>query len=505
MSLTDQQAILAARYPGSIHFDGFFAPMRAEADVFELEVEGTIPADLDGAFYRIGADNQFPPAREDDIYINGDGMVTMIRFRDGHADLRSRYVRTRRWQLERAARRALFSAYRNPFFYDPSVADETDDGNANTALVWHGGRLLALKEGARPYELDPVTLETRGVWDFHGELESHTFTAHPKVDPVTGQMLAFAYNSSGRPDADIVLFEVDPSGHISRTQRFDAPYSSMIHDWLVTRDHIVIHFSPMISDYERMKTEPQYFIWDAALPAHVAIIPRAQGVEGIRWFSSDLVMQTHSLNAWSEGDTVFVDHFVTPVGWLGQFSKTTEAPITNGPPMLERWTFDMREGAPKPVIDGPKAQRERLYHNPCDFPTEDQRFMMSKLRHHWIGCFDPTLGPPPGGRTPMGGPPFNCLVHLDEDIGQPSVFFPGPNSSPEEPMFVLKHPDADEGEGYLISVIKRYDLNRSDIVILDALDIEAGPIATLKVPFRLRHAFHCAWISGADLDRSART
>jgi carotenoid cleavage dioxygenase-like enzyme len=82
------------------------------------------------------------------------------------------------------------------------------------------------------------------------------------------------------------------------------------------------------------------------------------------------------------------------------------------------------------------------------------------------------------------------------------VFFPGLNSSPEEPMVVLRHPDAEEGDGYLISVVKRYDLNRSDIVILDALDVEAGPIATLKVPFRLRHAFHCAWISGEDLDRS---
>jgi carotenoid cleavage dioxygenase-like enzyme len=137
--------------------------------------------------------------------------------------------------------------------------------------------------------------------------------------------------------------------------------------------------------------------------------------------------------------------------------------------MLERWTFNVNEGAPAPVSDGPKPTREQLYHNPCDFPTEDQRFVMSKIRHHWIGCFDPTLGPPPGGMTPMGGPPFNNLVHLDEETNEPKRYFPGLDSSPEEPMFVLK----------------------------------AGPIATLKVPFRLRHAFHCAWISGDDLDESA--
>jgi carotenoid cleavage dioxygenase-like enzyme len=504
MFVTDQTAALSNRFPATMHFDGFFAPVRLEADVFDLEVEGTIPADLDGAFYRVGADPQLPPSRQDDIYINGDGMVTMVRLKDGHADLRSRYVRTRRWELERAARRSLFGAYRNPFFYDPSVAGEVDDSNANTALVWHGGRLLALKEGARPYELDPVTLETRGVWDFYGELQGTTFTAHPKLDPVTGEMIAFSYNSSGRPDEDVMLFDIDRGGHITRTQRFRAPYSSMIHDWLVTREHLIFTFSPMISDYERMKTEPQYFIWDPSLESHVAIIPRKEGVDGIKWFSSELVMETHSLNAWTEGDSVMADHFVTPSGWLTQFPKTAEGIIRNGPPMAQRWTFDLREGADRPVSDGSTYQSETLYHNACDFPGWDPRYLMSKHRHTWVGCFDGTLGPPPGGRTPLGGPPFNCLVHLDDRTREPSAFFPGPDSSPEEPVFVLKSPDADEGDGYLISVIKRYSLNRSDIVILDALDLAAGPLATLKVPFRMRHGFHGTWIPGADLDRSGR-
>ena len=123
-------------YPDTTAFRGFFAPSRIEADVYDLEVEGEIPRELNGAFYRAAADTQFPPRFADDIYINGDGMITMMRFGKGHADLRTRYVRTQRFQLERAARRALFGAYRNPFTDDPSVQG-IDDGTANTSVVWH--------------------------------------------------------------------------------------------------------------------------------------------------------------------------------------------------------------------------------------------------------------------------------------------------------------------------------------------------------------------------------
>jgi carotenoid cleavage dioxygenase-like enzyme len=93
-------------YPDTAAFRGFFAPSRIEADLFDLDVDGEIPSELYGAFYRAAADTQFPPRYDNDIYINGDGMITMIRFERGHADLRTRYVRTQRFQLERAARRA---------------------------------------------------------------------------------------------------------------------------------------------------------------------------------------------------------------------------------------------------------------------------------------------------------------------------------------------------------------------------------------------------------------
>ncbi len=484
-------------FPDTVAFRGFFAPVRIEADVYDLEVEGSIPKDLNGSFYRVAADAQYPPSHENDIYINGDGMVTMVRFEKGHADLRTRFVRTQRFEQERAARRSLFGAYRNVFTDDPRVAG-IDDGNANTALVWHAGKLLALKEAARPYELDPVTLETRGIYDFNGQLKSRTFTAHPKVDPVTGQLIAFAYNSSGRPDEDVLLFDIAPTGEITREQRFRAPYSSMMHDWLVTREHVIFTFSPMISDWERMKDEPQYFMWDPPKGTYVAVIPREEGVAGIRWFSSPTVMETHSLNAYSEGDIVTADHFIANSGWFSQFPKTTVGPMREAPPFPKRWKLDLRQGSSSWDSATASYTETALFDCPGDMPRVDPRILMSKNRHSWVGALDLGLGPMPDF-GPMG-PPFNCLVHFDDHTGARTRFYPGPDSAPEEPVFVPKGPDAAEGEGYLISVVSRRLLNRNDIVILDATDLAAGPIATLKVPFRLRYAFHGTWIPAAELE-----
>jgi carotenoid cleavage dioxygenase-like enzyme len=488
----------AHRWPDTNAFRGFFAPSRIEADVFDLEVEGTIPGELHGAFVRAAADTQFAPKFEDDIYINGDGMMTMIRFENGHADLRTRYVRTERFKLERAARTALFGKYRNPFTADESVA-MIDDGNANTSMVWHAGRLLALKEAALPYEIDPFTLETRGIYDFGGQLRGRTFTAHPKIDPVTGEMIAFSYNSSGRPDNEINIFVISPTGEVVRTETFEAPYSSMVHDWLVTRDHLIITFSPMISDWERLKEEPQYFVWDPPKGTHVAIIPRVEGVSGIRWFSSDLVMETHSLNAWSAGDTVVADHFVARSGWFSQFPTTTAGPMREAPPFAQRWTFDISKGAGHWTDSSASYLSEPLFDHPGDMPRVDPRAMMQRNRHSWIGCMNPSVGPMPAF-GPMG-PPFNSLFHRDDDTGIKTGYYVGEDSAPEEPVFVPKNSESAEGEGYLLALVGRRAENRNDMIVLDALDIGAGPIATLKIPFRLRYGFHGTWIPAGDLGR----
>ena len=134
-------------------FRGPFAPLRAEIDLVDCEVEGKLPADLAGTFYRVGPDFQYPPECRN-IPFDGEGHVGMFRFANGHVDYRSRYVRTQRYKAQAAAREALFGTYRNPYTDDPRVKG-LSRGTANTAVVFHHGKLLAFKEDSPPVVMDP--------------------------------------------------------------------------------------------------------------------------------------------------------------------------------------------------------------------------------------------------------------------------------------------------------------------------------------------------------------
>jgi len=482
--------VSAVKFPDLLIYRDYAAPVRIEGDVYDLEVQGRIPCELNGAYYRMSADPQYPPLLGKDIFINGDGMMHMLRFDDGHADLKMRYVRTPKWAAERAARRALFGAYRNPFTDDPSVKG-IDGNTANTTAFWHHGRLYALKEAARPMRMDPLTLETLGSWDFHGKLLSKTFTAHPKSDPVTGEVIAFAYNTAGRSSREIEIYWISAQGRITRTESFMAPYSFMAHDCLVSRNYIALTVYPMVSEWERIERGEPYFHWDSSLPTRVVIIPRREGVAALRWYTCPFTgMETHSFNAWEEGELLHLDHFFTASGWLSQFPDIRGVAFKEEPPHAERWTFDLANRSNEFSV-------RRIFEQIGEMPMIDPRFLMSRARHFYFGTNNPALGP----MLEWGpkGPPFTCIGHFDEARGKMNFWYSGPDSSPEEPFFVPRSPDASEGEGWLLSVVGRRRENRTDLVILDAAHLERGPVATIKMPCRLHEGFHGTWVSAAEL------
>lgn len=199
------------KFPNTSFFQGFNRPSRLEADIFTLETTGTVPKDIDGTFYRIQPDHRFPPLFEEDIHFNGDGSVSAFRFENGHVDFRQRYVHTDRYKAETAARRALLGKYRNPYT-DSEMVKGIVRTASNTNIVFWRGVLLAMKEDGPPFAMDPVTLETIGRYDFEGQVRSPTFTAHPKFDPETGEMVCFGYEAGGDghdASCDIVVYTID--------------------------------------------------------------------------------------------------------------------------------------------------------------------------------------------------------------------------------------------------------------------------------------------------------
>ncbi|MBV7411115.1 carotenoid oxygenase family protein [Maritimibacter sp. DP1N21-5] len=475
---------MSIQFPQTPGFTGVNKPMRMEIDLFELEVEGVIPEAINGAMYRCGPDPQLPPRLGDDIFINGDGQVSGFYFSDGHVDFRLRYVRTEKFELERAARKALFGAYRNPFTDDPSVAGR-DRTTANTALMWNGGRLYALKEDGRPYEVNPMTLETIGRNDFGGAMASRTFTAHVKYDPETHDVIWHGYAADGEATNAIAYGTIAPDGTLVSEQRFTAPYASMIHDFAFTENYILFPIMPVTSDPERLAAGGSHWAWDGTKPTYVGIVPRNGAPEDIRYFKGPARWSFHTLNAFEEGDRIHLDLTVSErVGF-------PDIPILDGSPfdpdkgrsLLTRWTFDMSsndEGFSETV----------LWDHPADFFEMDPRVAGRPYRHGFMAAKEKDMV-------------FNMIGHIDHATGETRAYHAGAGASVQEPVFVPRSAEAPEGDGYLLAVVNHRAENRAEVVILDTDDITAGPVARVHVPMPLRMTFHSEFVPQAELETAA--
>ncbi|HWW65066.1 MAG TPA: carotenoid oxygenase family protein [Sphingomonadaceae bacterium] len=476
------------KFPETKNFTGFFAPSGVEAEVPHLPViEGAIPEDLDGAFFRVAPDPQFPPRAGDDIWFNGDGMVTAFRFKDGGVSMKQRWARTEKFRLEREAGHALFGAYRNPLTDDPAVKGKVR-GTANTNVVVHAGKLLALKEDSRPVAMDPVTLETIGEWDFNGKLTSETFTAHPKFDPKTGEMLAFGYAAKGLLTRDIAFYIVSPDGEITTETWFELPYYCMMHDFAVTDDYAIFHVVPIVSDWDRLKANKPHFGFDRQRPIYLGVLPRKGTAEDLRWFTAPNLFASHVMNAYNEGTKV---HFDTPMAagnMFPFFPDTEEAPFdpVAAQSRVTRWTVDM-------TANSDEIEMTRLTELVGEFPRIDDRFAGQKYRHGYLLVQD--MEKPvdlPGGRS-ASGLLMNTIAHIDVETGETDTYWVGPVSSLQEPAFIPRPGSDVEGDGYLVMIENRLAELRSRLLLLDARKVAAGPIAIVDLPFRIRPGLHGNW------------
>lgn len=460
--------------------------------MFDLEVEGTLPRELDGTFYRCGPDPCFPPRFADDININGDGMVMMFRFCNGHVDLKSRYVRTEKFQLERAERRALFGAYRNPYTDDARVAGR-DRTTANTNIVHHARRLFALKEDGRPYELDPDTLATRGRFDYGGKLRSLTATAHPKADPETGEMISHGYEARGLATREVALQVVSPRGELVREEFFVAPYVSMMHDWGVTSRHVVFPLMPTTTDTERMRQGGPHWQFDPRLDAQIGIMRREADTADLRWFRAPACGLGHVANAFSEGDRVHLDIFVSERNQFPFVSSTDGRPFDRklSTPRLTRWTFDLAHR-------GERFDSCTLFADFMEMPAIDPRYQMHPYRHAFCTVIDDSRPRDVAGTLGVG---WNTLAHLDVVNGTIERFYVGERTTCQEPCFAPQSAEAPEGHGFILSQLTRWDGHlRTEIAVFDAQRMRDGPIATVRVPFPLRAAVHGNWVPRSVLD-----
>lgn len=468
---------------------GDFEPARFDASLYDCEVVGTIPAGLNGTFYRACAEWFYPPKYPDDAPFAADGMITAFRIADGSCDYAARFVETPRYLANKAARRQLFGYYRNPFTHEPEVQGEYNkaDTVSNTNVIFFAGRLLALKEDAPPMEIDPDTLETKGFFDFGGDYKAPTFTAHPKVDGRTGEMITYGYEAEGLATNAIWLYTIDASGKVTSERKLTAPYLSMVHDIAISQNYILIPVYGMVSSMERLRQGKVHWGWDTAMPSHIGVLPRHGEASEIRWFDGPAMAMVHTFAASDEGGVITLDAAVSDGNPFPFFPDVDGKPFDPAAARttIRRYVIDMNASASG-------WREERLWQDkPGALSRIDDRFMGHPFRHGLLSFADDSkpFSGDMGGRRPT-----NSFGRFDFATGAVEAMFAGPEFGLQEIAFAPRSPDAPEADGWVMALGTNYETMKSELVIGDTANLAAGPVARVRLPFRAPQQVHGNWV-----------
>jgi carotenoid cleavage dioxygenase-like enzyme len=452
---------------------GNFAPWREEGFLDGLQVIGEIPRDLNGTFFRAGPNPAFEPEGRYH-WFDGDGMVHAIKIENGRASYRNRWVESDGLKEERKAGHAL---YRGIIGMSGTEAP-TIKVTANTNIVAHAGKLLALVESSLPTEMAPCTLATVGLYDFGGKLGT-AMTAHPKMDPETGEMLFFGY----APFPPFLTYHVaDRNGALTRSEVIEVAWPSMMHDFAITKDYVIFMLAPVVFDFANVGKNGSLFTWEPERGAKLGVMPPNGGNADVRWFDIDPCFVFHPMNAYAENGVITLD-----VARYEQLLFMDTAAARNpgwrdkNVARLHRFTIDLAKGTvgSTPLDDGDG-----------EFPRVDERLLGRKHRYGYMALTGPE-------GCPSGVPVWTSIRKYDLERGTTETRNFGAGNGVGEPLFVPRGNAAGEDDGYVLVLNYDQDRDASAFFVLDAKNIAAEPLAEIRVPHRVPYGFHGNWVPAA--------
>ena len=488
------------------YLNGFLAPVSAEVTATDLEITGHIPEHLDGRYLRNGPN----PAAEVDPatyhWFSGDGMVHGVSLRDGQACwYRNRWVRSP----------AVCATLGEPLPGQPNPRAGMLSLAANTNVLSHAGRTLALVEGGiANYEL-AEELDTVGPCDFDGTLAGG-YTAHPHRDPRTGELHAVSYSfARGRT---VQYSVIDTDGHARRTVDIEVSGSPMMHDFSLTDKYVVIYDLPVTLDPVQMTpaSVPRWlqlptrlvlqsvlgrvripspiaamanrdtrrgvglpYAWNPDYPARIGVMPREGGNKDVRWFDIEPCYVYHPLNAYSEmrdGAEILV---LDVVRYSRMFDRDRRGP-GDTVPVLDRWTVNLATGAVHTECRDDRSQ---------EFPRINETLLGGRHR------FGYTVGIGGGFRTAGGSKASSALYKHDYATGSSTVAALDPDLLLGEMCFVPNPARGDsagaEDDGLLMGYGYHRGRDEGQLLLLDAQTCES--VATVHLPQRVPMGFHGNW------------
>lgn len=455
---------------------GNYAPWTEENNYENLtEITGEIPKSLNGALYRNGPNPQFPD--DNAHWFEGDGMIHGFFFENGKVCYQNRWIRTPRFELEHKAGKGLFGTLSDRSKADPSTKDVSTN-TANTNIVMHAGKLLALQETSLPIEMNPINLHTIGEWKCNDNI-SH-MSAHPHFDPQTNEMHTYAYYFD-KPEVDYFVF--NELGILTKSKTIEVPFSSFMHDFFITKDYVIFPVMPLTTSLERRKHGKPPIMWEPELGAHICIMPKNGSQKDIIWYSLDAFYVYHFMNAYQEGDKVILDGMKSQSATLFPDKNGNVTTDKEHPPQLTRWEFSLTN----------KSSRvSQLDSVNAEFPRFDERFTGLPYQH---GFCSASTNP----ENEEGD--FDSLIHYDLINRTSKTRSFGRYSNPSEPIFVPYNASIPEGDGVILTTAYNAETDKSDLYILDAMNIDKEPLAIVHLPNRVPNGFHGNWCDSEKLKK----
>ncbi len=444
-----------------------FAPIRAEVSITDCEIEGKLPSDLSGGFYATGPDTQYPPMERGNIIFDGEGHVRLFRIRNGRVNYLTRYARTERFVAQEKAHRKLFPMYRNPAKDDPSVKG-LSRSTANTHVMNHKGLILSLKEDSPPCAMDLNTLATVDpVYTFDGNLpRDRPFTAHPKVDSHTGNLVSFGYEAGGFGSNVVIAYELEKgTGRKLWETRIETPYPGMLHDFAVTENHVCFFLVPLAFDPEQVKRGGIHWSWDRTLKTYFGFFRRGGDGKDLKWIEGPTQSGTHVMGVFEDQGRLYFDMERTAGNPFPFMPNKDGAP----PDFPGAASFLHRISA---NISGRNKgyKLEPLFPLSAPLPRQDDRYNTVHYRYGFASVPDPSVAP--------GGAAGACLARMDIQTKTFELWNAGTTVSLAEPVFAPKNARAREGEGYLMAIAYHLDQGCGRI------SSSSMPSALPKVPSR---------------------
>ena len=453
-----------------------------EYDYWIDNIEGEIPAELNGTFFRNGPGLLDINGQSIAHPFDGDGMVCAISFKNGRALFRNRFVRTEGYVAEKAAGKILYRGVfgtQKPGGWLANIFDLKSKNIANTNILYWGDKLLALWEGGKPHRLEPKTLETIGIDDLDGILEpGQAFSAHPRIEKGKDGKGDILVNFSVQPglSSTITIFEFNSQGKLLKRYSHSLPGFAFLHDMAITENYCIFFQNPVSLNplplILGLRGAGQCLKFLPNQPTRVILIPR-DGSKEMKILETKPCFVFHHANAWEENGEIYVDSICYESFSQGDLGGDFRDVDFDSLPPGQLWRFKMN-------LSEEKVEHKLVESRCCEFPTLHPNNVGKAYRYLFIGVAD----------IPSGNAPLQAILKIDWQTGERQFFSVAPRGFAGEPLFVPFPNGVNEDDGWLLMLMYDAAKHRSDVVILDARDLSQKPLAILHLKHHIPYGLH---------------